>query len=123
MAIEVDISSAAFYKSGPLVKLRLEYLGASPEIDLARFLNANNLDARTRRGLAKFLRNLNVITPYKAGANPKSIKNFSEEEANNVLLEANDTTTSVAVKNVSEEETNDVLFEANDITTSVAVST
>lgn len=120
MVINVDISSAAVYQSGPSVKLHLEYLGASPEVDLARFLSANN--ARTRRDLAKFLRNLNVITPDKADAKPKSIKNVSEEEANNVLFEANDTTTFVAVNNVSEEEANNGLFEANGTTTSVAVS-
>ncbi|KAG8985277.1 hypothetical protein FRB90_004845 [Tulasnella sp. 427] len=62
MVINLDISSAAFYKSGPLIKLCLELLGRSPEADPTPFLSASRMDARARKDLLKLIRNLKVKT-------------------------------------------------------------
>ncbi|KIO29143.1 hypothetical protein M407DRAFT_21713 [Tulasnella calospora MUT 4182] len=74
MVINADISAAAFYKSGPLIKLCLEYLGANPEANPVQFLSATRLDHRKRRDLAKFLRNLNVQITRSGQTKQYSIK-------------------------------------------------
>ncbi|KAG8898432.1 hypothetical protein FRC01_010915, partial [Tulasnella sp. 417] len=58
MIINLDISSAAFYKPGPLIKLCLDYLGRSPESDPTPVLTATRFDPRVKRDLLKFIRNL-----------------------------------------------------------------
>ncbi|KAG8926564.1 Eukaryotic translation initiation factor 2C [Tulasnella sp. 408] len=97
MVVNVDISSAAFYKPGPLIKLCLDYLEASPEANPVQFLSANRLNARTRVALSKFLRTLHVKTTTAAGTRVRSIRSISEEGANTLPFELNGTTISVAV--------------------------
>ncbi|KIO29135.1 hypothetical protein M407DRAFT_21707 [Tulasnella calospora MUT 4182] len=90
MVINVDISSAAFYKSGPLIKVCLEYLGRSPEGDPVQFLSANRLDARTRRDLLKFIRNLNVRTQRNGEARVRAIKDINEKGADTLMFSTDD---------------------------------
>ncbi|KIO16425.1 hypothetical protein M407DRAFT_33926 [Tulasnella calospora MUT 4182] len=96
MVINVDISSAAFYKPGPLIKLCLDYLGASTEGNPVQFLSSNRLNTRSRIDLAKFLRGLYVRTTRGGETRLRSIRNVSEEGANARLFELNGTMISVA---------------------------
>ncbi|KAG8952529.1 hypothetical protein FRC00_006749 [Tulasnella sp. 408] len=88
MVINVDTSSAAFYKSGPLIKVCLEYLGRSPEADPTQVLSASRLDARTRRDLLKFIRNLNVRTQRGVETRIRAIRDISEKGADTLLIRA-----------------------------------
>ncbi|KAG8946718.1 hypothetical protein FRC04_011496 [Tulasnella sp. 424] len=81
MVINVDISSAAIYKSGPLIKVCLEYMGKSPDGDPLQFLSVNRLDQRTRRDLLKFIRNLTVRTNRNGEIRDRAIKDISEKGA------------------------------------------
>ncbi|KAG8992734.1 hypothetical protein FRB90_000927 [Tulasnella sp. 427] len=86
MVINVDISSAAFYKSGPLIKICMEYLGKSADADPAQFLSANRLDTRTRKDLAKFIRNLNVRTTRNGESRVRAIKDISDRGADTLMF-------------------------------------
>lgn len=97
MVINADISAAAFYKSGPLIKLCLEYLGANPDANPVQFLSATRLDARARRDLAKFLRNLNIQITRSGQTKHFSIKAVSEQGASNFLFDRDGTMISIAV--------------------------
>lgn len=97
MVVNVDISSAAFYKPGQLIKLCLDYLEASPEANPVQFLNSNRLNTRTRVDLAKFLRTLRVRTTHGGKTRVRSIRSVSEEGANNLSFESNGTMITVAV--------------------------
>lgn len=90
MVINVDITSGAFYKRGPLIPLCLEYLEKSPTADPRQFLSEGTLTARNRASLAKFLRGLPVLTPRTRGADPRTIKNVSANGASNVMFESTD---------------------------------
>ncbi|KAG8958174.1 hypothetical protein FRC00_002972, partial [Tulasnella sp. 408] len=91
MLINVDISSAAFYKSGSPIKLCLEYLGRSPEEDPSQFLSGSGLNARTRRDLLKFIRGLNVRTQRNGEAGRvRAIKDISEKGADNLMFTTED---------------------------------
>ncbi|KAG8946717.1 hypothetical protein FRC04_011495 [Tulasnella sp. 424] len=90
MVINVDISSAAFYKSGPLIKVCLEYMGRSPDGDPLQFLAANRLDQRTRKDLLKFIRNLTVRTTRNGQSNNRSIKDISDKGADNLMFKLED---------------------------------
>ncbi|KAG8900669.1 hypothetical protein FRC01_010058, partial [Tulasnella sp. 417] len=96
MVINADISAAAFYKPGPLINLCLEYLGASPGANPVQFLSGARLDARRRRDLAKFLRNLNVQITRAGQTRHHSIKAVSEQGASTFLFDKEGTMTSVA---------------------------
>ncbi|KAG9047215.1 hypothetical protein FS837_002809 [Tulasnella sp. UAMH 9824] len=86
MIINVDIGSAAFYKSGPLIKVCLEYLGNNPEADPTQFLSGSRLDAQTRRDLLKFIRNLNVCTQGNGERRVRAIKDISEKGADTLTF-------------------------------------
>ncbi|KAG9047218.1 hypothetical protein FS837_002812, partial [Tulasnella sp. UAMH 9824] len=96
MVVNVDISSAAFYKPGPLIGLCLEYLEASPKANPVQFLSSNRLNTRTRVALAKFLRTLRVRTTHGGNTRVRSIRSVSEQGANNLPFELNGTMISVA---------------------------
>lgn len=81
MVVNVDIRSAALYKSGPLIMLCLEYMEKSPEGDPVQFLGANRLDQQTRRDLLKFIRNLKVHITGDGQPRVKTIKDISEKGA------------------------------------------
>ncbi|KAG8923760.1 hypothetical protein FRC01_012373, partial [Tulasnella sp. 417] len=98
MVVNVDISSAAFYKSGPLIKVCLEYMGRSPESDPVPVLSGPRLDARNRRDLLKFIRNLNVRTQRNGESRVRTIKDISEKGADTLTFASDDGgTTSVAL--------------------------
>lgn len=90
MMVNVDISSAAFYKSGPLIGLCMEYLGKSSEADPLHFLSANQLEVQTRIDLARFVRNLSVRT---TGKRVGAIKDISKEEADTLTFPSGDGST------------------------------
>lgn len=86
MVINVDISSAAFYKGGPLIRVCLEYMGRSPDADPVQFLSGARLDVRTRKDLLKFIRNLNVRTARKDETRVRSIKDISDKGADAITF-------------------------------------
>lgn len=85
MIVNVDISSAAFFKEGPLIRLCLEFLGipinANPDLHLRP-----NMNARSKNTLLKFIRNLEVRTERGADVRIRSIKDFSDVSADDFLF-------------------------------------
>ncbi|KAG9050899.1 hypothetical protein FS837_001553, partial [Tulasnella sp. UAMH 9824] len=91
MMINLDISSAAFYKSGSLIKLCLEYLGRSPESEPTAVLTATRFDPRTKRDLLKFIRNLKVRTRRNGTeTQERGIKDLSEKGADALMFKKDD---------------------------------
>ncbi|KAG8942123.1 hypothetical protein FRC00_011997, partial [Tulasnella sp. 408] len=91
MMINLDISSAAFYKSGSLIKLCLEYLGRSPESDPTSVLTATRFDQRTKRDLLKFIRTLKVRTRRNGTETAeRGIKDLSDKGADALMFKKED---------------------------------
>lgn len=89
--INLDISSAAFYKSGSLIKLCLEYLGRSPESDPTSVLTATRFDPRVKRDLLKFIRNLKVRTRRNGTeTQERGIKDLSDKGADALMFKKDD---------------------------------
>lgn len=102
MVVNVDVSSAAFYKSGPLIKLCLEYMGRSPEVDPMNFLSANRIEPRARRDLLRFIRGLSVRTTGNGQSRIRSIKDISEKGADSLFFNLEGTLVSLAVSALTE---------------------
>ncbi|KAG8946725.1 hypothetical protein FRC04_011503 [Tulasnella sp. 424] len=95
MVVNIDIASAAFYKSGSLIKLCMEYLGQSPDADPVPFLSGHHVNPRARRDLLKFMRNLHVRRTPAYGQHTWTIKDISENGADAFSVESGGVTTSL----------------------------
>lgn len=97
MVITLDINSVAGYKSGPLIKLCLDYLGRSPEQNPTQSLSANSLNKDNRMRLAKYLRNVKVRSTGIYASKVHSIKDVSVHGADSLRVKTEDREISVAV--------------------------
>ena len=97
MFINVDISTGLFFKSGPLIALCLELLGAPPNADPTQYLG-KNMNARAKNELLKYIRNLKVKTERRGqGAQVRQIKDISEKVADEHTFATDVGSTTVAV--------------------------
>lgn len=97
MVITVDINSVAVYKSGPLIKVCLEYLRHSPTADPSLFLSGRFIQKPTKEKLTKYLRNLKIRDASASSSTVWGIKNISMHGADSFLLKTSDREISVAV--------------------------
>lgn len=97
MVITVDISSVAVYKSGPLIKVCLEYLECSPEANPSLFLNEKFIQKPIKEKLIKYLRNLKIRDTSAGSSTAWGIKNISMHGADSFLLKTGDREISMAV--------------------------
>ncbi|KAG8937957.1 hypothetical protein FRC00_008303 [Tulasnella sp. 408] len=96
MVITLDINFVAVYRSGPLIKLCLDYLGRNPDQDPTQFLSANSLNQNNKMCLAKYLRNLKVRSTGIHASKVHSIKDVSVHGADSLRLKTEDREISVA---------------------------
>ncbi|KAG8905954.1 hypothetical protein FRB99_007888 [Tulasnella sp. 403] len=81
MFINVDIATGMFFKSGPLIAVCLEILGAPPNADPTQWLG-RNMNPRAKNELLKSIRNLKVKTERRGqGSQVRPIKEFSDKVA------------------------------------------
>ncbi len=100
MIVNVDISSALFYKSGPLVELCMEFLGVRG--NAGQYLTSA-MDRRRKNDLLKFIRNLNVETlDHEGHTRRRGIKAFSDQGADQEKFDLDGRQVTVAVSNVSD---------------------
>lgn len=98
MVVNLDVSTGAFYKAGPLIGLCMEFLGIGGTNPVPH-LTARGLDPRKKNELLRFLRNVKVRTQKKQeGGKIRPIKDLSKQGADDhVFMKEDNTATTVAV--------------------------
>ncbi|KAA1466451.1 argonaute-like protein [Dentipellis sp. KUC8613] len=90
MLINVDISTGAMYKPGPLLSLCLEFLGKRGQPDA---LNGK-IPERERLRVQKFISGIRILTPSSKGARPNAsprvVKRLSKNGANELTFRLGD---------------------------------
>ena len=94
MLINVDISTGAMYKPGPLILLALDVLGLPPnQPDALAPRRGRGLPDRERVRLQRFLTGIKITTshgqrdPARQGPRPRVVKRLSKEGAKDLTFE------------------------------------